>query len=354
LVQEAAAVSLGRLGVPVENAFVKAADLLDRARVVSIAFSPDGNILASANDKGEVRLWDARTGELKQELEVKYHGHCRGIAFSPDGRTVASGWGVKWIERKWVGEVWLFNARSGKEERALTGHARPVACVAFSPDGKSVASGSEDRTVRIWDEPTRELTPKEEVLLILSSLRDVPEFRESRLTLKGHKQAVFSVAFSPDSLILASGEGSGEVRLWDARTGTLTRTLTGHESSVTSVAFSPDGRTLASVGREDSTVRLWDVQTGRLERTLTKVTSVAFSPDGEIMAAGSEGKTVQLHNARTGELQETLTGHAYPVTMLAFSPDGKTLASASGDTTVKLWRRGFRAKPEHAETKRRR
>jgi WD40 repeat protein len=197
----------------------------------------------------------------------------------------------------------------------LTGHTRNVWSVAFSPDGRLLASGSNDNTIKLWE---------------------VASGREVRI-LTGHSGAVFSVAFSPDGRLLASGSYDTTIKLWEVATGNLVRTLSGHTHWVNSVAFSPDGRLLAS-GSYDTTIKLWEVATGNLVRTLRghgeSVYYVAFSPDGRLLASGSWDDTIKLWEVATGREVRTLFGGG--VTPVAFSPDGRLLASGSWQE-IKLW-----------------
>jgi WD40 repeat protein/tRNA A-37 threonylcarbamoyl transferase component Bud32 len=285
---------------------------------LSVAFSPDGQTLASGSVDKTIKLWDVKTGKLRYTLRG-HSGSVRSVAFSPDGQTLASGSG------DWTIKLW--DVKTGKLRDTLSGHSGSVCSVAFSPDGQTLASGSYDKTIKLWDMNTANL---------------MAYFRGRNLhPLTGHFNWVYSVAFSPDGQTLASGGDDKTIKLWDVKTGKLCHTLTGHCKWVRSVAFSPDGQTLAS-GSVDKTIKLWDVQTGNLRRTLTGhcewVRSVAFSPDGQTLASGSYDKTIKLWDVQTGKLCHTLTGHSDWVRSVAFSPDGQTLASGSYDKTMKIWR----------------
>ena len=319
--------------------------------VTSVAFSPDGQRLVSGSVDRTMKIWDSATG--KELFALKGHaGFVHDVAFSPDGQRLASA--------SYDQTVKIWDSATGKELFALKGHAGPVESVAFSPDGQRLASGSDDKTVKIWDSATgKELfalkghagwvfsvafSPDGQRLASASFDRTVKIWDSATgkelFALKGHAGGVLSVAFSPDGQRLASGSSDQTVKIWDSATGKELFALKGHAGWVWSVAFSPDGQRLASAGA-DGTVKIWDSVTGKdlfaLKGHAGGVWSVAFSPDGQRLASASYDKTVKIWAATTGQELLTLKGHQAIVQSVAFSPDGQRLASASRDNTVRIW-----------------
>jgi len=256
--------------------------------------------MLATGDAGGVQLWDVRTHRV---VDKRLGADAEDVAFSPDGRTIASG--------GWDGALRLWDLGS-KKSRVIPGaHKDGITAVAFNADGSMLASAGRDSTVRLWDVHSR---------------------KQIGAPILVHTAHVNDVGFSQDGRILASASAQGDsaVRLWDVRShAQLDPPLRGNRGGVYQLAFSPDGRTLATAGA-DATVRLWDVDShqhlgGLLIGHLNDVYAVAFSPDGRALASVSEDGTMRLWE-----------GFLFPSDDLGFVRD-RACRFAGGNLTRGQW-----------------
>jgi WD40 repeat protein len=275
--------------------------------VSAVAFSADGEYVASGSADGTARVWQAATGHELSRLSDE--GGVSSIAFSPDNKSVVAGWAN--------GIVKVWEAATGREIAHMTFNDS-VLSVAFRPDDKYIVSGS-NPAAQVWEAATGK-----EVAHI------------------NHDAWVHSVAFSSDGEQVVSGGADGTVRVWDTTSGQEIARMK-HDGAVYSVAFSPDDQYVAS-GSGDGTVRIWEAATGKEIAVMQPygiVFSVAFSPDGQFVVSGSESGRAQVWIAgrlSEGEDREKARmNHGFPVYSVAFSPTGGYVVSGGADGTARLW-----------------
>jgi WD40 repeat protein len=304
--------------------------LQNSASIGTVAFSPGGGLLA-AGVNGKIKIWDVKSARLKRALGTQNEGFGQSIAFSPNGKTVASAG----TERFEAGHLTIWDIHTGKIIRSLTAHEDTGALfsIAFSPNGNLIAGGSENSKVVLWNARTEKIRTKN----CPGSMGIV----------------VNSLAFSPNGEILAAA-GNNKIFLWNTTTGKLQHSITTWPDTPIGpvyFAFSKNGKVLAAQsGHYENQssesyrgyIGLWSVRTGKLERKFQKhaswITSVCFSPDDKIIASGDDEGNIRLWEVQTGKLKRTLKGHRKGINSIAISPDGKLLASGSNDGTLKVWR----------------
>ena len=298
-----------------------------RRPIISIAFSPDGELLATACGDGTIRIWNAKTHQLIRAL-VGHDNVASSIAWSPNGRTLASA--------GWDDTVRLWDQATGMPlwTRRHQGSDNFVLSVTWSPDGDQLASAGSAHTICVWD----------------------AQSGQQINTLKGHTGSANCVAWSRTNNILASCSDDGTIQLWDAGWDQPRNTFESKRGVVKTLAWSLDGNSLAA-GHEDGTLLIWNSGQAKadaeqhafsqkkgftsplvLKGHSGQIDAIAWSPDGQTLVTSGRDKTIRIWNAETGQpIRSHPIGPAF-VHSLAFSPDGNTLASVDGSTGILFWR----------------
>ena len=278
--------------------------------VFGVAYSPDGKTVASGSIDGRAVVLDAKTGQIIHVLSGTKVGSVRSLAFSPDSTTLATANGN--------GSVGLWNVSSGTERIYFSAHTGPVRSLAFSPDGQFIATGGEDNAARIFD---------------IKGLKI--------MVFKGHTKTIHTVAFSRDGLSLATGSTDGTVRLWDVKTGQEKMQLRVSDDVVSNVVFSSDDKSLLTGGKDGTHV--WNISSlqeqARFEDfSNSQVTSLAFGSDGRTLASTQYDSSIVLWDVATSKKIKRFDGHdGYPVTSALFVNNGQTLVSSGNDGFIRFW-----------------
>jgi len=351
-------------------------------------FGPKAKLLASGND--DLLLWDTTTGQLLRRLPQD--SWVTALAFSQDGRTVASGHDD--------GSVRFWDAATQKFLGEIAAHPKSISAIAFSPNGEFLATAGEDRSVRVWDGYSHKqkaqlashtdripaLAWSPDGSLLISAGWDTsarvwrPPQAEPLVLLNSHADQVHMLAYSPDGKFLACADSDFDIYLWsDPVNAKVGYVLRGHNDEIRCLAFSPDGSKLASAGA-DRVVHVWDVRDGKLvagpnpkgkhsiavipgERPrlastagplvrvwdietgdeapptgLSSAYSVAASSNGQWLAIGGTDHFTKLWNAKDGALARSFEATKPPISAMAFSPDSNYLTHTSpADGLVWVW-----------------
>lgn len=280
--------------------------------VGSVAFSPDGRRLATGSAEGIVRVFDVASG--REEVQCQGHAdHVACVRFSPDGKLLASG--------GYDGGTLVWDAATGEVRRTLREHRGAVLCLGFSPDGATLVTGGIDSVLRLWDVGSG----------------------EGSWNGSYHKSWVNAIAFSPDGSSIFSGSSDGTVIASAATTGELLHSLRATKAEIRSLTVSPDGKQIAA-GIRYGMLKIWNTadwsDVHSIQAHESDAWAVAFSPDGKVLASGNgdwnRGGQVKLWDVASGKLLRPLQ-HTGEVLSVAFSPDGRWIAAGGADGTVKVW-----------------
>ncbi|MBK8000471.1 MAG: protein kinase [Verrucomicrobia bacterium] len=326
--------------------------------VTSLSFSPDGEWLATSTMRGQVTIWEWRTGKMIRSVRTPtFDGIYFGdVAFSPMGRKLAVG--------QSNGRLWLMNAETGEGPWAVAGHGEPISALAFSPDGKLLASGSgySESTIKIWNAVTGEpvaslgghnswisalaFSPDGTRLASASAeqtvrLWDVATWKQARL-FRGHLKEVHCLAFAPDGNTLASAGQDGVIHFWDTEsTDRQTYPVVVPERQYP-LSFTPDGAQVFAISFGE--VLHYDTvgfrERERLRDLGTNNSGLALSADGRILVAGDDSGRLKIWDVSGGRLLTNFAAHSNVIRQIGFSRDDGTLFTGGDDRLLKRWHRG--------------
>lgn len=274
----------------------------------AVAYSPDGRWVASGSEN--IVLWDAV--KMQKVVRLEHSAIVWSLTFSPDGRWLVSTHGD--------GAILLWNVAERQRAADLNQHSGPVRAVAFSPDGRRIASASEDHSVIVWD----------------------ADRRQKITALVGHKTRVIGVVFSPDGRSIASSDQDGTLIVWDVEEGRPRVSIDMHNQTFIAIyclAISRDGRWLSF------TLGVYDSLDGRQRADFTDdilkglgaIYGLDFSPDGRWLAFATDHGTIALRDVRTWQIVEAVKLSGIQLICLRFSPDGRWLVTGEDQRLVRLW-----------------
>ncbi len=282
----------------------------DGGPILSAAFAPQGNLLATGSDDGSVRMWLVPEGRPAGEL-TSQGAPVYSLAFAHSGSFLVSGSGN--------GQMNFWSVPDMKELSSRKHHRGGIRRLAVSPDDATIAVLGTDQSVELWDARTG----------------------QRRTGLQGHAGTVLAVAFSSDNTTLVTGDSSGTVKLWDPASGEEKSSFRADSLGIRALAFSPTSQVLATAGSGEKNVHLWQLpggqSLGEFDGDEDAIRIITFAPDGKRLATGSRNGSIRIWDVLPARPLATISAHRGNVMALAFSPDGRLLASGGEDRVAKLW-----------------
>ena len=278
------------------------------APVKALAYSSDGEILATGGDDKTIYFWSVKSGEITGTIKNIFN--IKALQFTPDNLILAAcGSEIKLMDMQ------------GKVIRTFGGYTTDIWSMDYNVAAHKVIAGSYAKTIKVWNFDNASVL----------------------FTLTGHEKSCLPVDMNAAGDMAVSGSLDKSVRLWDLKKGVQLKKLDIHSENIFAVDFHPSGKYVLSASA-DKTIRLWNLETGSVVRTYSghtaSVFDVRFSADGRCFLSCAADKTIILWETATGKILNTFSGHGAYVNEVRFSPDGQSFASASDDQTIRIWNLG--------------